>query len=183
MMPADTLLSETGKPEYRGNPDGSTNGWRYYLDGRVKREIQSNGAYWQTTYDDVNRITTRIFYSAADVPEATNSVQLDRRGNVIQRVDAGNNVFTTAFDGLDRAKSTAGPAIITVSSFVLAPGGPTYYTTNVLQQVVTSFYDAAGRAVTNLDALGEKTVTKMDALGRTTSTLIYNTSGSLATAI
>jgi YD repeat-containing protein len=175
-----TLYTITGKPEYRGNPDGSTNGWRYYLDGRVKREIQSNGAYWQTTYDDVNRITTRIFYSAANVSEATNSVQVDRRGNVIQRVDAGNNVFTTTFDGLDRAKSTAGPAIVTVSSYILVPGGPTYYVTNVLQQVVTSFYDAAGRAVTNLDALGEKTVTKMDALGRTTSTLIYNTSGSLA---
>ena len=56
--------------------------WRYYLDGRIKREIQSNGAYWQTTYDDVNRITTRIFYSAAGVPTATNSTQLDRRGNV-----------------------------------------------------------------------------------------------------
>ena len=98
------LYTITGKPEFRSNPDGSTNAWRYYLDGRVKREIQGNGAYWQTTYDDVNRITTRIFYSAAGVPEATNSVQLDRRGNVIQRVDAGGNVFTTAFDDLDRVK-------------------------------------------------------------------------------
>jgi RHS repeat-associated protein len=177
-----TLYTITGKPEYRGNPDGSTNGWRYYLDGRVKREIQSNGAYWQTTYDDVNRVTTRIFYSAANVPEATNSVQVDRRGNVIQRVDAGNNVFTTAFDGLDRSKVNAGPAIVTVGSYQLGnpPSGTIYYTTNIFQQVVTNFYDAAGRAVTNLDTLGEKTVTKMDALGRTTSTLIYNASGSLA---
>ena len=90
------------------------------------REIQSNGAYWQTTYDDVNRITTRIFYSAAGVPEATNSVQLDRRGNVIQKVDAGNNVFTTAFDGLDRAKVTAGPAIVTVTSQENPITGPVY---------------------------------------------------------
>ena len=69
-----TLYTTTGKPESRFNADGSTNAWRYYPDGRIKREIQSNGAYWQTTYDDVNRITTRIFYSAAGVPEATNSI-------------------------------------------------------------------------------------------------------------
>ena len=71
-----TLYTSTGKPEFRSNADGSTNGWLYYLDGRTYREIQGNGAYWQSTYDDVNRITTRIFYSAAGVPEATNSVQL-----------------------------------------------------------------------------------------------------------
>ena len=91
---AVALYTDTGKPEYRSNSDGSTNAWRYYLDGRVNKEIQGNGAYWQITYDDVNRITTRIFYSAAGVPEATNSIQLDRRGNVVQQVDAGGNVFT-----------------------------------------------------------------------------------------
>jgi hypothetical protein len=39
-----TLYTITGKPEFRSNPDGSTNGWRYYLDGRIKREVQRNGA-------------------------------------------------------------------------------------------------------------------------------------------
>ena len=173
------LYTITGKPEYRGNPDGSTNGWRYYLDGRVKREIQSNGAYWQMTYDDVNRITTRIFYSAAGVPEATNSVQLDRRGNVIQKVDAGGNVFTTAFDGLDRAKVNAGPAIVTVTSQENPFTFQITYATNVLQQSSTNFYDSAGRVLTNVDALGESTVTTMDALGRTTSAKIYSSSSSL----
>jgi len=174
-----TLYTITGKPEFRSNPDGSTNGWRYYLDGRVKREIQGNGAYWQTTYDDVNRITTRIFYSAAGSPLATNSVQVDRRGNVIQRVDAGNNLFTTTFDDLDRTKSSAGPAIVTVSSIQDLSGNITGYVTNVLQQVSTNLYGIAGRAVTNLNALGEKTVTKLDAIGRTTSTLVYSASGLL----
>ena len=177
-----TLYTITGKPEYRSNPDGSTNAWRYYLDGRVKREIQSNGAYWQTTYDDANRITTRVFCSAAGAPEATNSVQLDRRGNVIQKVDAGGDVFTTSFDGLDRPKATAGPVIVTVTKYQLGnpPSGPYYYSTNFLQQVVTNFFDAAGRSVSTLNALGEKTVTTMDAIQRPTSTLIYNASGSLA---
>jgi len=170
-----------GKPKYRSNPDGSTNGWRYYLDGRVNKEIQGNGAYWQTTYDDVNLITTRTFYSAAGVPEATNSVQLDRRGNVIQKTDAANNVFTTAFDGLDRAKVIAGPAIVTVTSYQNGnpPSGTLYYTTNVLQQVSTNYYGIAGRVLTSVNALGETAVKTMDALGRPISTLIYSSSSAL----
>jgi RHS repeat-associated protein len=176
-----TLYTTTGKPEFQGNPDGSTNAWRYYSDGRIRREIQSNGAYWQTTYDDVNRITTRTFYSPSTTVEVVTSTQMDRRGNVIQTVDAGGNVFTSTFDGLDRPKSADGPTITTVTSGILGgnPFGPVTYTTNYLQQTVTNFYDAAGRAVTNVNALGEQTVTLMDALGRTTSTLIYGASGSL----
>jgi RHS repeat-associated protein len=176
-----TFYNTAGQPEARFNADGSTNAWRYYLDGRINKEIQSNGAYWQTTYDDVNRITTKVFYSAAGAPEATNSTQLDRRGNVIQKVDAGGNIFTTTFDGLDRAKVTAGPAIVTVSSYQLGnpPSGTIYFATNVLQQVVTTFYDAAGRVLTNANAIGETTVTKMDAIGRTTSSQIYSASSTL----
>ena len=173
-----TLYTVTGNPEYRLNADGSTNGWRYYLDGRVNRKIESNGAYWQTTYDDLNRITTHIFYSAAGMPEATNSVQLDRRSNVIQEVDAGGNVFTAAYDGLDRTKAIAGPAIVTVTGAESFNFSITYVT-NVLQQASTNFYDAAGRSLTNINALGESTVTKMDALGRTTGYQIYSPSGSL----
>jgi RHS repeat-associated protein len=157
------LYTITGKPELRGNADGSTNAWRYYLDGRIYQEIQGNGAYWQTTYDDVNRITTRIFYSAAGVPEATNSIQLDRRGNVIQKVDAGGNVFTTTYDGLDRTKTAVGPP---------AQG-------NTAQQTAAIFYDAVGRAMTNVNALGEKTVSKFDAIGRPVSTQIYSASSAL----
>ena len=176
---AIALYTDTGKPEYRSNSDGSTNAWRYYLDGRVNKEIQGNGAYWQTTYDDVNRITTRIFYSAAGVPEATNSIQLDRRGNIVQKVDAGGNVFTAAYDDLDRVKISAGPAIVTVSSIQDMTGNITGYVTNVLQQVGANFYDAAGRSITNINALGEKTVTLKDALGRVTSYHIYSSSGAL----
>ncbi len=178
---AVAIYTDTGEPEYRSNPDGSTNAWRYYFDGRVNKEIQGNGAYWQTTYDDVNRISTRVFYSAAGVPEATNSIQLDRRGNVVQQVDAGANVFTAAYDNLDRAKIVAGPAIVTVTSYQLGnpPSGQLYYTTNVQQQISTNFYDAAGRSMTNVNALGESTVTARDALGRATSYHIYNPSGVL----
>jgi RHS repeat-associated protein len=155
-----TFYTTAGKPEFRSNADGSTNGWLYYLDGRIYREIQGNGAYWQTTYNDANRLTTRIFYSAAGVAEATNSIQLDRRGNVIQKMDAGGNVFNTVFDGLDRIKITAGPI-------------------NVVQQTITNIYDAAGRVFTNINALGEKTVTFADAIGRPTLKEIFSASGTL----
>jgi RHS repeat-associated protein len=176
-----TYYTTTGKPEYQINADGSTNGWRYYLDGRIYQKIQSNGAYWQTTYDDVNRITTQVFYSAAGVPETTNSTQLDRRGNLVQKVDAEGNVFTTAFDGLDRPKVTAGPAIVTVSTLTgMSPTGPVTYVTNVLQQVSTNFYDAAGLALTNVNALGEITISLSDAIGRPVSKQIYGSSGTLA---
>ena len=174
-----TLYTSTGQPRFQQNADGSTNGWTYYLDGRIKQAIQVNGAYWLTTYNDPALTVTRTFYSAAGQPLATNVFVFDARGNSIQGVDAANNVFTTAFDGLNRIKTTAGPAIVTVSTLQNLSGQITGYVTNVLQQVITNFYDASGSVVTNVNALGEKTITTMDALGRTTSTLIYSSSGSL----
>lgn len=54
------------------------------------------------------------------------------------------------------------------------------YTTNYYHQAGTNYFDAAGRVVTNVNALGEKTITRMDALGRTTSTLVYNAASTLA---
>jgi YD repeat-containing protein len=170
----ETEYTAAGQPEYRHNADGSTNGWRYYLDGRIYRQFQCNGAYWQTTYDDLDRITTNIFYSAAGVALATNSSQLDRRGNVIAHIDAGQNVFTTTYDGLDRTKITAGPTVVTVSGGGLGfPGGGSGYTTNVLQQSMTYFYDGSGRVLTTTNTLGEKTVTTKDAVGRIVSVQIY----------
>lgn len=176
-----TLYTTTGKPDSRTNPDGSTNGWRYYLDGRIKREIQGNGAYWQTTYDDANLVIARAFYTASGIPQATNSVKTDRRGNTVQRIDAGGYAFTTTFDDLDRVKVSAGPAIVTVSTTIPSgmPDGPIVYVTNVLQQINTNYFDLAGRALTNINTLGEKTITLVDAVGRPTSYLIFSLAGAL----
>ena len=173
-----------GLPKFRSNPDGSTNAWRYYLDGRIKQEIQGNGAYWQTTYDDVNRVITRVFYSALNVPLATNSIQLDRRGNVVQRVDEGGYVFTTAFDGLDRVKNTAGPAIVTVTQSSSGggfgfPDTNITYVTNITYQTVTNFFDAAGLVITNVNALGESAVTWFDPIGRPIANQIFSASSTL----
>jgi YD repeat-containing protein len=161
--------TSTGKPEFQSNADGSTNAWTYYLDGRLRREYERNGAFWETTYDDANRTTTKIFYTASVTPLETNVVVADRRGNVVQRMDPAGNIFTSSFDELDRLKVAAGPQIISITpSCGLMPVGCTNYVTNLVQQITTNFYDLAGVNVTNANALGEKTVTTRDALGRVT---------------
>ncbi len=135
------LYNSMGKPRFRRGPDGSTNRWTYYLDGRPRREYQGNGAYSETTYDDLNRRVNRIFYTATNSALATNSTVLDRRGNAIQRLDAAGNSFTNLFDGLDRIKIAAGPAIISVPpTNAPSPGGVGGSTTN--QQVATSYLES-----------------------------------------
>lgn len=105
---------------------------------------------------------------------ATNVSGFDHRGNVILKVDAAGNQFTNVYDGLNRLKMTAGPAIVTViQTSGTSPNGPYTYTTNVLQHVAINSFDAAGLVATNQNALGETTVTTIDVLGRTTSTLVY----------
>lgn len=169
-----TLYTSTGKPRYRSMPDFATNAWTYYLDGRVRREYQSNGAFWETTYDDADRRTIRILYNFASIPLATNVTDLDARGNTIRRVDAGGNSFTNSYDGLDRIKTYAGPLI----SFDPPLGAPPAPGGNPppVQQSTTNYYDAAGLARTNINALGEKTITLNDALGRVTSVEIRDAS-------
>ncbi len=174
----ENQYTTTGQPKFRKSADGSTNAWRYYLDGRLYREFQRNGAYWQTTYDDANRKTTRVFYSAGVTPLATNIVELDRRGNLVKRTDAGGFVFTNLFDGLDRLKVSAGPPVVTVSEVCTIPFCGNYVT-NILQQKTTYFYDAAGVVTTNVNALGEKSITISDALGRPLVVEIRNTNNTL----
>jgi RHS repeat-associated protein len=67
-------------------------------------------------------------------------------------------------------KIAAGPPVVTTSFDPIT--GQT--TTNILQQAVTNFYDSAGAAVTNVNALGERTITTSDALGRVTRVEIRN---------
>ncbi|HEV2330105.1 MAG TPA: DUF6531 domain-containing protein [Verrucomicrobiae bacterium] len=173
-----TYYTMMGSPKYQINADGSTNGWRYYLDGRINKQIQGNGAYWQTTYNDASRSTTRVFYSPSGVPEATNTVLVDRRGNTIQKVDAGFNVFNSTYDGLNRIKTTAGPATTNISETGMSPGS-FIYITNVTQHTMGYFYDAAGRFVTSSNALGQLAVNQFDAIGRPLSTKNYNSTGTL----
>jgi RHS repeat-associated protein len=176
-----TLYTTTGKPYFVSNPDGSTNGRTYYLDGRLKREYAVNGSYWQTVYNDTNQLVTRSFYSGGGTLLATNLTGFDRRGNVILKVDALGNASTTVYDGLNRTKINGGPYITTVSSFI--PGGnPTnalVYQTNVWRQAVTTYFDAAGLATTNVNTVGDTNLSQFDVLGRVISRQISNSSNSL----
>ena len=78
--------------------------------------VRNGNGYWTTTYDDANRRVINVFHRGDNnTALATNIIQLDRRGNVFQRIDAMGNAFTNLFDGLDRIKIAAGPAIVTVT--------------------------------------------------------------------
>ena len=133
--------------------------WTYYLDGRVKRQYLANGSFWQTTYNDAALQATHTFYSAGSAPLATNTVGFDGRGNQVLRMDELGNPFTTGFDGLDRVKFNAGPLIVNIQTN--SPGGPGGggSSTNIYQQASTNYFDAAGLATTNVNALGESTIT------------------------
>ena len=170
------LYTARGQIKFQRSPDGSTNGWTYYADGRPRREIQRNGAYWETTYDDANRKKTRIFYSSTGSPLATNSVVTDRRGNPVQKIDEAFSVFTNRFDGLDRLKVAAGPPVVTVSlSFDFST-----WITNVVQQITTYLHDNSGKSLTVSNAVGEKTVTISDPIGRPVSVQVYPTNSGTA---
>ena len=174
-----SLYTQTGKPYRIANPDGSTNGTTYYLDGRVKRQYLSNGSYTQNVYDDVNLLTTRTFYNVGGTALSTTVLGLDRRGNQVLRVDEGGNNFTNAFDGLNRVKFAGGPITINIQTNL--PGGPGTggNQTNIYQQTSTNFYDSAGLATTNFDALGNSTITYFDVLGRIIDKEIHDPASNL----
>ncbi len=170
----------TGAKRFCKHADGSTNGWTYYLDGRPAKEILGNGSYWLSTYDDASRRSSRVFYSRANVALATNVTEVDRRGNVIRQVDAGGFAWTNLFDGLNRQKVSAGPAIISVPPTNLPAGAGGI--TSIVQQVSTTLYDAAGLVTTNINALGEKSVLYYDGLGRVIKSETYSGSTSVTGA-
>jgi RHS repeat-associated protein len=165
------LYTSTGKLKFQINPDGSTNAWRFDLSGRPFQEFLRNGNAWQTIYDDLHLKISTVFSNTTSALE-TNSIQMDHRGNKIQSTDPYGNVFTNLFDGLNRLKIAAGPAIVTIQAVGPAPGS-TNYVTNVVQQIKAYIYDSSGQVLTTTNALGEKTVTTSDALGRATQVAIY----------
>jgi len=167
-----------GQPVNRRNVDGSTNRWLYYADGRLHRQFACNGSYEQLTYDDKNRRVTSVFYNTGGIALATNVVEFDRRGNLVRFEDAAKFAWTNQFDDLDRVKVAAGPAITSVTppNTPLLPG---ISPSNTVQQISRSFYDAAGVAFTNINALGDKFIIWRDALGRAARIEIRNTNNVL----
>jgi YD repeat-containing protein len=153
-----TLYTQTGKPYFRQNPDGSTNAWQYDLLGRVQKEILPNGSYWQTTYNDASRAVVRQFINSGGSLLAVTTNIFDRRGNLITNVTAQGAVFFNVYDGLNRLKVAGGPGASGSSA----------------QQITYTYYDGAGVLVTNVDSAGRKTVTTFDATERPLSTQTYD---------
>ena len=151
-------FTSTGKVCWQRNPDGSTNRWTYYLDGRLRREYLANGSYWETLYDDAARTVTRLFKNTNEAVLATESKLFDRRGNLIQSTDALTNQFTTIYDGLDRPKESFGPST--------AP-----------QQHTITYYDALDTTTTVVNAHGERTISTRDPLGRSLSVEVQDAGG------
>lgn len=168
----ETTYTYSGRPKSQKNPDGSTNGWTYYADGRELKQFLSNGNFWEMLYDDANRRTTNRFKTGSSVLR-TKITELDRRGNVVKSTDFDGSVSTNVFDGLDRIKIDAGPRLVSVAP-TNSPGSPGGSITNVVQQIATYSYDASGQTQTVANALGEKTITAYDALGRAVSAEIKN---------
>lgn len=147
------LYTATGKPRRAVSPDGSVHEWRYLADGRPAKEILRNGSFWETTYDDIARTVVRTLKKPDATVLASETRAYDRRGNLVSTTDAEGYTRTTAYDALDRVKTSTGPAAATGAA----------------QQKTTATYDAAGKTLRTVNALGEATVTVSDALGRPVS--------------
>lgn len=158
------FYTSTGKLREKQNPDGSVLSWRYYLDGRVRYAYQSNGCYWETSYNEVVRTMTRQFKRADGTVLSTEQKAFDRRGNSISDTNAEGYTTTISYDGLNRPKVSHGPGA-TISSG---------------QHIKTFIYDNCGKVVRVRNALDEEIVTTSDALGRPVLEEMKNALGQVA---
>jgi RHS repeat-associated protein len=142
-----TATGQSRRVEY---PDDSVSEWRYYLDGRLAREIYSNGSYQDVVYDDDARTVSRTLRASGGGALATSSEAYDRRGNLVSATDREGYTTVTVYDDLDRPKSVTGPVATTRSA----------------QQTQTSIYDAAGVVQRVVNGLNEESRTTFDAIGR-----------------
>ena len=87
---------------------------------------------------------------------ATKHRRIDRRGEISsESAPTQPDLYSPiSFDGLDRLKISAGPVVVTVTGG--GPGPFSDLTTDILQQIITNFYDTAVSQQTGVNALGEK---------------------------
>lgn len=154
--PDGNLIRET-------NADGYTKTYTYDENGRLVAESDWAGNGTTFEYDDMGRkivetdplgYTTRYEYdpvgnllSSTDKRGATTTYTYDPNGNVLTKTDALDNVTIYTYDALNRLIETDGPC---------ACGS----------RIQRTEYDALGRAVQQIDALGNETRFEYDPLGR-----------------
>lgn len=160
-----TTYTSTGQPQSRRNLDGTTNEWRYTLDGRIQQEMLPNGSRWGFVYDYANRRVSKYFTNAAGVTLTATTQYLDRRGNVVTNIDEESYTSATVYDDLNRVKSTIGPA----------------GTASSVQQIATHFYDGSGKTKIVSNVLGEVVVSISDAMGREVTNQVRSAANALIT--
>ncbi|HEY9154613.1 MAG TPA: DUF6531 domain-containing protein, partial [Opitutaceae bacterium] len=156
-------LTSQGKPRRQVNPNNTERVWTYFLDGSPKREPVSAYTYYEYTYDDLNRSTSRTLKNLTGQVLGTEIITYDRRGNTISSSDLAGNVVTTAYDKLNRPIVSSVPAAGVTSA----------------AQSVTYRYDAAGFFQKETNAAGESRETVFDALGRPLSTKSKRSNGTV----
>jgi RHS repeat-associated protein len=154
--------TSTGKITTQQNPDGSTQSWNYYPDGRLQKEVLRNGCYWLVTYNDVALTVTKTLTAPDGTNIATKSEAYDPLGNLVGTTDVDGNTFTNTFDGLNRVKTATGPQTVAGSA----------------QRFTTYFYGASEKTVIAQNALDESTITTSDALSRALLVQVKDANGS-----
>ena len=142
--------TSTGKLCQQQNPDGSVLQWLYYTDGRLQKEVLRNRSFWLVTYNDITQTVTRTLTRSDGTVLATETDVYDPRGNLVSHTDVDGNTTTTTYDGLNRVKTTTGPASTASST----------------QRTVLTSYGASAKTLVVQDGLGEATTTAYDAMGR-----------------
>ncbi len=80
------------------------------LDGRLTKEILSDGSYWEIAYNDRERTISRTLKNSSHTTLSQERFVFDRRGNVISYTDGKNNTVTRQYDGLNRLKTEINPS-------------------------------------------------------------------------
>ena len=158
------LHTDTGMLRRQENPDGTVVEYRYLLDGRVDRQVLPSQNTVRYAYDDLARTVAKSLYHATGTLLSQTTDFYDRRGNLIQSIDAEGSSFETVFDDLDRAISSSGPDVD-------AP--------NSEEQSSSTYIDPFTRSVTVTDASLQTATSQTDVLGRTLSTIISDATGAI----
>ncbi len=145
-----------GKLYRQENPDGTTQEWRYRLDGRLEKEILSDGSYWKIDYDDINSEIICILQDSTHEILGEESYSFDQHGNMISYTDREGKTIAREYDKLNRLIAE----IVYPEEFYLPP------------QRTEIAYN--GNTITITNAQGEKGIITKDALGRTTSILVQD---------
>jgi RHS repeat-associated protein len=145
-----------GRPRRKVSPDGNALEWRYFLDGRIKRQPLSEHQYHEFTYNDTTRTVTKTLKNASGQTFASESATLDRRGNQVSATNLVGHVTTTTYDKVNRLMTTSVPAAGSSSA----------------AQSTTTYHDATGQRKKTVNALGESIEIVSDAMGRPATAVV-----------